>query len=102
MEAVRRANLHNRRAAAETAGRPLWGAGATGPDGRPPHPSGGRPPEQMETDVTDLERLSDPDLNDALARVARQYPDRWDHPRRVAVRAEMARRAVAAGRKSGR
>jgi hypothetical protein len=52
--------------------------------------------------MEDLARLSNVELNDAHARAWRQHPDEPEHPRRVAIRAEMHRRTVAAGRTPGR
>ena len=40
-----------------------------------------------------FERMTDVELNEAFARVARAHPGEWDHPRRAAIRAEMVRRA---------
>lgn len=45
-----------------------------------------------------LAKLSNVELNDAFARARRQHPNQWNHPRVEALREEMHRRAIAAGR----
>jgi hypothetical protein len=52
----------------------------------------------METRTAQLDKLTNVELHEAFARVARQHPDQWDHPRRVALREEMRRRTFAEGR----
>lgn len=49
-----------------------------------------------------LAKLSNVELNEAFGRACHPHSHQWGHPRRVALRAEMNRRAIAAGRIPGR
>lgn len=47
----------------------------------------------MAADTARLAKMTNVELNNAFGEVARRHPNQWDHPRRVALRAEMCRRS---------